>query len=114
MKPFWYNHSKHHINNIEGNQKLANILHDIYEIVTIEPKDANYSALSGIMDCRVNRFSGYEMHKWIENEELGNLLIELKDEIQQALKDAKAEGIKEGKNLLKLLNQGKITLDELQ
>jgi hypothetical protein len=113
MKPFWYNHSKFHLNNIEGNQNLADILHDICEIVSNEEK-SGYSTADGLIDCRVSRLTGFESCRWIENEELGEKLVELKNEIGKALKEAKAEGLKEGKNLLKLLNQGKITLDELQ
>jgi hypothetical protein len=62
--------------------------------------------LDEIIDCRVSRLTGHESHRFIENEILGKKLLELKDEIQKALK--------EGKNLLKLLNRGEITLKELE
>jgi len=113
MKPFWYSSGKNHLNTIEGNQNLADLLHDICELVS-EEKKCGYSVSDGLIDCRVNNLTGHESHRWIENEELGEFLVELKNEIQKALKEAKAEGLKEGKNLLRLLNRGEITLKELQ
>jgi len=111
MRVLWFN-NKNHLNKIEGNQNLADLIHDISMLIT-EEKNDGYSAYE-VLDCRIDKATGYLHNRWIENEELAKKLIELKNEIKIALINAKKEGLKEGKNLLKLLNQGKITLDELQ
>ena len=109
-KILWFN-TKSHLTTIGNNQNLADLFYDICMLLTKENKDG-YDA-SQVLDCRINNMFGFEMNRIIDNEELGKKLIELKNEIIKTINNTKNEGLKEGKNLLKLLNQGKITLDEL-
>ena len=109
MKVLWFN-NKNKLNTIEGNEKLNDIFHDIYILLT-EVRSDGYDSMD-ILDARINMATGYPSSRWIENEELAKKLIELKNEIKSALIQAKKDGIAEGKNLLKQLNDGSITLKE--
>jgi hypothetical protein len=109
MKVLWFN-NKNHLNKIEESQKLADIFHDICMLLT-EVRSDGYG-YDDVLDARIKRDTGYPSSRWIDNEELAEKLIELKDEMKIALIKARKDGIAEGKNLLKQLNDGSITLKE--
>lgn len=110
MKALYIN-TKSHLSTIEGNQNLADLIHDIALLITTK-QNFGHSAFD-VLDCRVSKLTGTVTDRWIENEELANKLIDLKNEIKSALIKAKEDGIKQGKNLLLQLNRGEITLNDL-
>ena len=110
MKALYIN-TKSHLSTIEGNQNLADLIHDIALLITTK-QNFGHSTFD-VLDCRVSKLTGAVTDRWIENEELANKLIDLKNEIKSSLIKAKEDGIKQGKNLLLQLNRGEITLNDL-
>ena len=106
----WIN-NKNHLNKLANNLILANKFHDLC-ILFSEPKNNNSYDSEQVIDCRVSRFTGY-LERNISREK-GILLKEFKDILVDAINESYNDGKENGKNLLKGLNNGSLTLKDFE
>lgn len=96
-----------------GYQDLADAFHDVLVLSTVElPKDFASSSFD-VIDCRTKPSAG-SYYRFIENEALCNQLVVLKDEIRNALELSYSRGLEDGKDLLRQLNEGTVTLKDFE
>jgi hypothetical protein len=96
-----------------GYQDLADAFHDVLVLSTVDlPKDFASSSRD-VIDCRTKACGG-SYYRFIEDEALCRQLVVLKDEIVKALSLSHSRGLEDGKDLLRQLNEGSVTLKDFE
>lgn len=107
----WIN-NKNHLNKIGDDQDLADTFYDVC-VLSTQPKNKNAYNTYEVIDCRINKFTGYDARE-VDDVELCKKLVELKDKIKHSLDVQYKKGKKDGQNLLIQLNKGEITLKDIE